>query len=66
LVLNASWKEVERPPRAGLEDICPHVLLASTVLSLPRQIVVTGVAGFIGSHLTDRLLDLGNEVVGFD
>jgi UDP-glucose 4-epimerase len=33
---------------------------------LPQQILLTGAAGFIGSHLTDRLLDLGNEVVGFD
>jgi UDP-glucose 4-epimerase len=27
---------------------------------------VTGCAGFIGSNLTDRLLDAGHEVVGFD
>jgi NAD dependent epimerase/dehydratase family len=27
---------------------------------------VTGCAGFIGSNLTDRLLALGHEVVGFD
>jgi UDP-glucose 4-epimerase len=33
---------------------------------LPRQILVTGAAGFIGSHLTDRLVDLGNQVLGFD
>jgi UDP-glucose 4-epimerase len=27
---------------------------------------ITGCAGFIGSHLTDRLLSCGHEVVGFD
>jgi UDP-glucose 4-epimerase len=30
------------------------------------RILVTGAAGFIGSHLTDRLLSLSCEVVGFD
>lgn len=28
--------------------------------------LVTGAAGFIGSHLCERLLDLGNQVVGLD
>ncbi len=31
-----------------------------------RRCVVTGAAGFIGSHLVDRLLDAGHAVVGVD
>ncbi len=30
------------------------------------RILVTGTAGFIGSHLAMRLLDRGDEVIGFD
>jgi UDP-glucuronate 4-epimerase len=30
------------------------------------KILVTGAAGFIGSHLSERLVDLGQEVVGID
>lgn len=32
----------------------------------PRRWLVTGAAGFIGSHLTERLLSLGQHVVGLD
>ena len=31
-----------------------------------RRVVVTGVAGFIGSHLAEALLDRGHEVLGID
>lgn len=31
-----------------------------------RPILVTGCAGFLGSHLTDRLLAAGHDVVGID
>lgn len=36
------------------------------LLQRPFRWVVTGVAGFIGSHLAERLLSLGQYVVGLD
>src|SRR3990167_8755550 len=30
------------------------------------KIVVTGIAGFIASHLQDKLIELGHEVIGID
>lgn len=33
---------------------------------IPRKVLVTGAAGFIGYHLSQRLLDRGDQVVGLD
>jgi dTDP-glucose 4,6-dehydratase len=41
-----------------------HPLLAEA--QLPRRVVVTGGAGFVGSWVCERLLDLGAEVVCVD
>ena len=30
------------------------------------RILITGAAGFLGSHLCDRFLDLGHEIIGMD
>ncbi|MEM0942782.1 MAG: NAD-dependent epimerase/dehydratase family protein, partial [Pseudomonadota bacterium] len=32
----------------------------------PRRWLVTGAAGFIGSHIVELLLSLGQEVTGLD
>ncbi|BDA72898.1 NAD-dependent epimerase/dehydratase [Calothrix sp. PCC 7716] len=35
-------------------------------MTLPKRILVTGVAGFLGSHLLDKLITRGHEVIGID
>ena len=30
------------------------------------KVIVTGAAGFVGSHLCERLVDHGDEVIGID
>ena len=31
-----------------------------------KKILVTGVAGFLGSHLSEKLADFGHKVIGID
>ena len=35
-------------------------------MSTKKNILVTGVAGFLGSHLSEKLVELGHRVVGLD
>lgn len=43
-----------------------YAITRSRLLESPRTWLVTGVAGFIGSHLLETLLDLEQNVVGLD
>jgi UDP-N-acetylglucosamine 4-epimerase len=44
----------------------PYDLTLQALRETPRTWLVTGVAGFIGSHLLETLLGLGQNVVGLD
>ena len=46
--------------RIRYDEVCEDLV------NKPRRWLVTGVAGFIGSALLERLLDLGQTVVGVD
>ena len=32
----------------------------------PQKILVTGVAGFLGSHLAEKLSEMNHEIIGVD
>ena len=44
----------------------PYELLRTQLAAHPRRWLITGVAGFIGSHLLETLLALDQEIVGLD
>lgn len=46
--------------KSHFDDVAAHLR------SAPRTWLVTGAAGFIGSHLVEHLLQLGQRVVGID
>ena len=44
----------------------PYLQVQELVRQHPRRWLITGIAGFIGSNLLERLLKLEQEVVGLD
>jgi UDP-glucuronate decarboxylase len=55
-------------PAGSSPTIMPTAAIASfpDAIQLPRRVLVTGGAGFIGSHLCERLLQTGCEVLCVD
>jgi UDP-glucose 4-epimerase len=43
-----------------------HLVIMDQSMQTPKRIIVTGVAGFIGSNLLSVLLERGYEVIGID
>lgn len=43
-----------------------YLWINPNMIESPKTILVTGVAGFLGSHLLDKLLAAGHQVVGID
>ena len=33
---------------------------------MKKKILVTGVAGFLGSHLADKFISMGHDIIGID
>lgn len=52
--------------RAVAQPVDPLAAVREELRAHPRRWLVTGSAGFIGSHLLEELLDLGQHVVSLD
>src|SRR5690606_34149015 len=61
-----AWIRSRDRPVAGRRSarLAPPSIPAAR--SIRMRILVTGAAGFIGSHLSHRLVERGDEVLGFD
>jgi dTDP-glucose 4,6-dehydratase len=51
---------------AGSETYPGTFQASATDTTMPQRVVITGAAGFIGSHLAEALLDRGYSVIGID
>ena len=60
--LRLPWIPHEPSPICGHRNL---VVPARVICMTPKRIVVTGGAGFLGSHLCDRLVSSGAEVVAW-
>ncbi len=62
---NTLGKSPERAPSSRVME--SRIQIAEAKLrATPKRWLVTGAAGFIGSHIVDRLLELGQQVIGVD
>jgi UDP-N-acetylglucosamine/UDP-N-acetylgalactosamine 4-epimerase len=59
-------KVSETATAAGIPSMTKYSRTLDLLRAQPRTWLITGVAGFIGSHLLEALLKLGQRVVGID
>jgi len=50
----------------SIDHYLAHLRVNDSITMKGKRIVITGGAGFIGSHLTSRLVEMGNEVIVID